>query len=229
MKRDQFQKRTFEHMIEGKRLTVSEIFRLGLSALLDPFRFIYLNLPGPSGYALRRVVYKNRLKSLGKNCILDIGMKIVGAKNISISEYTWIDSYTSINALFGPVTIGKRVHIAPFSIIGAGKEGLAIKDYVAIGAGCRIYGHSEIQKDGKRMSGPMIPWRYKAYHSGPVILEKDSVLGTNSVVLPGVTIGEGAVVCPGSVITKDVPPWVIAAGIPTKFIGKRDKVCVPDL
>ena len=229
MRKDQFQKRTFERMIEGKRMSTGEIIRFGLNALLDPLRFINMFMPGASGYALRRIVYKNRLNFLGKNCILEIGMKIVGAKNISISEYTWIDSYTSINALFGPVTIGKRVHIAPFTIIGAGKEGLEIKDYVAIGAGCRIYGHSEIQKDGKRMSGPMIPWRYKAYHSGPVILEKDSVLGTNSVVLPGVTIGEGAVVCPGSVITKDIPPWVIAAGIPTRFIGKRDKVSVPDL
>jgi len=229
LKKDEFQRRAFERMIEGKRMSFEEVFRLGFNALLDPLRFLNMFMPGPSGYAIRRLVYKKKLKSLGKNCILDIGMKIVGSKNVSIREYTWIDSYTSINALFGPVTIGKRVHIAPFTIIGAGKEGLEIKDYVAIGAGCRIYGHSEIQKDGKRMSGPMIPWRYKAYHSGPVILEKDSVLGTNSVVLPGVTIGEGAVVCPGSVITKDVPPWVIAAGIPTKFIGKRDKVSVPDL
>ena len=79
------------------------------------------------------------------------------------------------------------------------------------------------------MSGPMIPWRYKSFFSGRVVLEKDSVLGANSVVLPGVTIGEGAVVCPGSIITRDVPPWVIAAGVPTKFIGKREKVTVPDI
>ena len=153
----------------------------------------------------------------------------MGGRNISIGEYTWIDSYTTINALFGSVSIGKRVHIGPFTVIGTGKEGLVIKDYVGIGSGCKIYGHSEIHKDGKRMSGPMIPWRYKSFFSGRVVLEKDSVLGANCVVLPGVTIGEGAVVCPGSIVTKDIPPWVIAAGVPTKFIGKRDKVTVPDI
>ena len=229
MKKDEFQRRAFERMIEGKRLTIEELFRLGFSSLLDPIRLFIMYMPGPSGYAFRRLIYNYKLKSLGKNCILDIGMNIVGTENISVGEYTWIDTYTSISALFGPVKIGKRVHIAPFAILGAGKEGIEIQDYVGVGSGCKIYGHSEIQKDGKRMSGPMVPWRYKAYHSGPVVLEKDSVLGTNSVVLPGVTIGEGAVVSPGSIITKNVPPWTIAAGFPTKFIGKRDRVSVPDI
>tara|TARA_B100000519_G_C14257620_1_gene445838 strand:+ start:4280 stop:4969 length:690 start_codon:yes stop_codon:yes gene_type:complete len=229
MNKDQSQRIAFERMIDGEKMSMNSIIRLTMNSFFDPFRFVLANMPGPSGYALRRLIYKSQFKSLGKNCILDVGMKIVSPKNISVNEYTWIDSYTSINALFGSITIGKRVHIGSFSIIGAGKEGLVINDYVGVGAGCRIYGHSEIQKDGKRMSGPMIPWRYKAYHSGPVVLEKDSVLGTNSVVLPGVTIGEGAVVSPGSVITKDIPPWVIAAGVPTRFIGKREKVSVPDL
>ena len=229
MNKDEFQRAAFERMLEGNRMSFRDVFRLGFNALLDPFRFIFILMPGPSGYVLRRVGYKKLFKNLGRNCILDVGMQIVGANNISVGEYTWIDSYTSINALFGSISIGKRVHIGPFTIIGTGKEGLEIKDYVGIGSGCKIYGHSEIHKDGKRMSGPMIPWRYKSYYSGRVVFEKDSVLGANSVVLPGVTIGEGAVVCPGSIVTKDIPPWVVAAGVPTKFIGKRDKVTVPDI
>jgi len=229
MNKDEFQRAAFEKMLEGNRMSFRDVFRLGFSAILDPFRFIFMLMPGPSGYALRRIGYKMLFKDLGKNCILDVGMHIVGAKNISVGEYTWIDSYTSINALFGSISIGKRVHIAPFTVIATGKEGLVIEDYAGIGSGCKIYGHSETHKDGKRMSGPMIPWRYKSFFSGRVVLEKDSVLGANCVVLPGVTIGEGAVVCPGSIVTKDIPPWVIAAGVPIKFIGKRDKVTVPDI
>ena len=62
-----------------------------------------------------------------------------------------------------------------------------------------------------------------------ITIKSNAFIGARAFVLPGVTIGEGAVICPGSVITKDVPPWVIAAGVPTRFIGKRDKVTVPDL
>lgn len=46
-------------------------------------------------------------------------------------------------------------------------------------------------------------------------------LGSNVTVLPGVTIGEGAVVCAGAVVTKDVPPYAVVAGIPAKIVGSR--------
>ena len=101
MNKDEFQRAAFEKMLEGNGLSLRDLFRMGLSALLDPFRFIFILMPGPSGYALRRIGYKSLFKDLGKNCILDLGMQIVGARNISVGEYTWIDSYTSINALFG--------------------------------------------------------------------------------------------------------------------------------
>ncbi len=48
-------------------------------------------------------------------------------------------------------------------------------------------------------------------------------LGSNVIVLPGVTIGEGAVCCAGAVITKDVPPYSVVAGIPAKEVNKRPK------
>ena len=60
-------------------------------------------------------------------------------------------------------------------------------------------------------------------------MEKDSFLGDYCVVLPGVTVGEGAVVGASSVVTKDIPPWGIAVGAPAKVIGEREKVTVPDM
>lgn len=53
----------------------------------------------------------------------------------------------------------------------------------------------------------------------------------NAIILPGVTIGKGAVVCAGSVVTKDIPDYSIVAGIPSKIIGHRTKelnyICEP--
>jgi len=216
-------------MLEGKSMTVGSMFGIGLIALLDPFRLLMTYMPGPAGYALRRIIYRLKFKKLGGNCIFDVGLRIDRPDNISIGEYTWIDAYTTLGALFGTITIGKRIHISPFCVINAGPEGIEIHDYVGLSAGCHVYGHTEIPKDGKRMSGPMIPWRHKAFENGKVIIEKDSFLGAYSIVLPGVTIGEGAVIGANSLVNKEIPPWSIAVGCPAKVIGKRDKVTAPDI
>ena len=229
MTRDDFQRETFEDMLEGKPIPLPRLLRLAATACLDPFRLLVTHLPGPLGYGTRRLLFKQMLNKVGNNCIFDVGLRIVGGGNISVGDYTWIDTYTCLGALFGPISIGKRIHIAPFSSINAGKEGIEIQDYVAIGAGSQIYGHSETPDAGRRMSGPMIPWRYKAYRSGKVTLKKDCFLGPQSIILPGVTIGEGAVIGAGSVIDSDVAPWTIVFGTPARVIGKREQITVPDI
>ena len=62
-----------------------------------------------------------------------------------------------------------------------------------------------------------------------VRVEKDGFLGTNVVVHPGVTIGEGAVIGSNSLVIKDIEPWTINVGSPTKVIGKRPKVILDDI
>jgi acetyltransferase-like isoleucine patch superfamily enzyme len=228
MAKPDFKRRAFENMLENP-IPLHHKVRLAASALLDPLNTILTYMTGASGYALRRLIYSMKFKSMGKNCILDVGLNIVGKENISIGEYTWIDSYTRLSALFGPISIGKRIHVSPFCVMVSGPEGIVLNDYVGLSTGCHIYGHSEMPKEGKRMSGPMIPWRYKAFGSGKVILEKDSFLGAYTIVLPGVTVGEGAVVGANSIVNKDIPQWSIAVGAPAKVIGKRDKVTVADI
>lgn len=58
------------------------------------------------------------------------------------------------------------------------------------------------------------------YHKEQVILKKGCVLGMNSVVMPGVTIGEGAIVGVNSLVVKDVPPWTIAVGNPARVVKR---------
>ena len=57
-----------------------------------------------------------------------------------------------------------------------------------------------------------------------VKIEKDVFIGTNSIVHPGITIGEGAVIGSNSLVLKDIKPWTINAGSPTRVIGQRPKV-----
>jgi maltose O-acetyltransferase len=59
---------------------------------------------------------------------------------------------------------------------------------------------------------------------GPVVIHDWAYIGTRVTILPGITIGEGAVVASGAVVTKDVAPWTMVGGIPAKFIRNRPTV-----
>ena len=62
-----------------------------------------------------------------------------------------------------------------------------------------------------------------------VVIEKDAFLGTNVVIHPDVTIGEGAIIGSNSLVVKDIEPWSINVGSPCKKIGERPKVVVEDI
>lgn len=216
----------FAHYIEGKPIPPGLALKLILKAPLAVIEWLIRYIPGAIGFKLRYYYYKLFLKSLGKNVLIDVGVFLSGPRNISIGDYVWIDANCILSAYLGEISIGRRVHIAPFSIIGA-RAPVVIEDYVGISAGVKIYSNSEHPADGKRMSGPMVSEKDKAFRSAPVTLRKDSFVGANAVILPGVEIGQGAVVGANSVISKPVPAWKIVVGT-GKIVGDRQQVTVAD-
>jgi len=100
--------------------------------------------------------------------------------------------------------MGFKTDIGAFTYINA-KYGVKIEDYVQIGSHCSIYSVSTI--DNKR---------------GQVVLKKNCKIGSHSVIMPGVTIGENSIVGAHSFVTEDISDNVIAAGVPAKIIKKRD-------
>ena len=106
---------------------------------------------------------------------------------------------------------------------------VVIEDYVAIAAGARIFSISDWPGEGKRVCGPMVPDEHRNLNRGPVTIKKDVFIGLNAVVMPGVTVGEGAVIGANAVVSRDIEPWKIAVGAPAKPIAERDPVTVPDL
>ena len=58
--------------------------------------------------------------------------------------------------------------------------------------------------------------------SKPIVIEDNVWIGLNSIILPGVTIGKGSVIAAGSVVTKNIPPMVVAAGVPAKVVKMAD-------
>lgn len=211
----------FDAYLRGSRLSLRGILKLILGVLPEVIEGLIRFVPGALGYLIRRNYYRFRLKSLGKKSLIDVGVYLIGPKNIEIGDYTWIDAGVRIEATLGNVSIGKRVHIAPYVILGS-REPIVIEDYVGISAGAKVYSNSEIPLPGLHMSGPMIPERFKSSISIPVLLAKDSFVGCNSVLLPGSSLGEGAVLGALSTLKEPIPNWEIWAGSPAKKISVRD-------
>jgi acetyltransferase-like isoleucine patch superfamily enzyme len=101
--------------------------------------------------------------------------------------------------------LGNKTDIGVFTYINA-KNGVIVEDNVQIGSHCSIYSVSTI--DGKK---------------GQVTLKKNCKIGAQSVIMPGITIGENSIIGAFSFVNKDIPANVVAFGIPVKVIKKIKK------
>jgi len=147
--------------------------------------------------------------------------KIIGHENIKFGKNVLIDDFTLIYAT-APMKIGDHVHISSFASITGGAE-LTIGDFVAISQGCRILTGSDDFVDWG-FGNSTIDEKYRNTKRKPVNIGKFCIIGANSVILPGVTIGEGSSVGAGSVVTKDLDPWGVYIG--NKRIKDRNKAGV---
>lgn len=138
---------------------------------------------------------------IGERCIVEEGTAFVFASS-------W---QPGPSLLFGDrVFVGRNCE---FNITGS----IRVGDDALIASGCKFIDHDH----GIAMGEPM---NTQPGVTAPIVLENDVWLGVNAVVLKGVTIGTGAIVGAGAVVTKSVPPGEIWGGIPARKIGERPAV-----
>lgn len=144
--------------------------------------------------------------------------KIIGLENIEFGKHIIIDDFVLI---YGKekITIGNYVHIASFSSISGGGE-FIMEDFSGLASGCRIITGSDDFKDWG-FGNPTIDNQFRNSKTGKVRIGKFAIIGTNSTILPDVTIGEGVAVAANSLITKNLDPWGIYVG--NKKVGERNK------
>jgi len=82
---------------------------------------------------------------------------------------------------------------------------------------------------GSALTNPTVPPEFRAVSRSFIKIGKHCIIGANSVVLPGVTIGEGAVVGACSLVKRDIEPWTVNGGIPCRVLGKRPLVRIYEL
>lgn len=154
-----------------------------------------------------------RLRHFGEGAHIYPFAKIVGPERLSLGAHSTIDDFVFLNA--GRSTeIGSYVHVAAHaSIIGGGD--LEVGDYAVIATGARILTATDSDRDGAFMS-THAPDELRAVFDAKVTIGAHGFVGANAVVLPGVTLGEGAVAGAGSVVTGDLEAWTVYVGVPAR-------------
>jgi len=133
--------------------------------------------------------------------------------HIKIGKQTHVAMHQFITGYY----TGCSIEIGNNSVINRncyldGRTGIVVGDNVNVSFQCCII---TLQHDAKSTDFHCVP--------GAVRIEDHAWIGARALILPGVTIGEGAVVGAGSVVTRDVPPYVIVAGAPARKIGERPR------
>jgi len=113
-----------------------------------------------------------------------------------LTKYNWLVQHKD------KLKLGYKTDIGAFTYINA-KNGVIIEDYVQIGSHCSIYSVSTI--DNKE---------------GEVILKKNCRIGSHSVIMPGVTVGENSIIGAFSFVNRDIPDNTVAVGVPAKVIKR---------
>jgi acetyltransferase-like isoleucine patch superfamily enzyme len=128
-----------------------------------------------------------------------------------LGDYSVIESFCCINNAVGDVIIGDHTRVGLHNtIIGP----VTIGSHVNLAQGITVTAlNHNFEESSKRIDEQGVTTK-------PVIIGNDIWIGVNAVILPGVSIGDHSVVAAGAVVTKDVPPHSLVAGVPAKIIKK---------
>jgi acetyltransferase-like isoleucine patch superfamily enzyme len=207
-----------------KRIEPDPEFEIGMADYLskqynrDGLLGLYTRfLAGESDFdmRMRRAIWRAVSRRLGHSVYISAGVSFKHLETFEIGDGVFIGTQTYIQGRFdGRCVIGNHVWIGPQSYFDA--RDLIIEDYVGWGPGAKVLGSTHI---GEPITVPIIQTDLEIK---PVRIEAWADIGTNAVILPGVTIGKGSIVGAGAVVTKDVPSYAIVAGAPAQFLRWRE-------
>lgn len=158
-------------------------------------------------------------KFLGRNVRISDKAAIHNPDKISIGDYSRVDDFC---VLSGQITLGRNVHIAVFCNVAGGSEGVIIEDFAGLAYGCHVFSQSD-DYSGKSLTNPTIPARFKRETKKVVHIGRHCIVGTGSLIFPGVRLAEGTAVGAMSMVTKSTKEWSIYFGIPAKKLKERSR------
>ncbi|MGH9585093.1 MAG: acyltransferase [Bryobacteraceae bacterium] len=178
----------------------------------------YARFAAADGYLdhlMRRAVWRAVARKFGNGVRIEPGAGFRHLETFEIGEGVFIGAQSYIQGRFdGIARIGNGVWIGPQAYFDA--RHLILEDYVGWGPGAKVLGSAHT---GVPLERPVIETDLEIR---PVKVEQWADIGTGAILLPGVTIGKGAIVGAGAVVTRDVPGFAIVAGVPARFVRWRE-------
>ena len=160
---------------------------------------------------------KMGFKSLGKNVLISDKCSIYRPYEMEFGDNVRIDDFCLLS---GKIKFGRNIHLAAFSNVSAGECEVVFDDFSGLAYGCHVFTGTD-DYTGRTMTNPTVPLEFKGLKEKNVLIGKHVIIGTNSVVFPGVTVSEGCAVAAMSVVTKTTEPWTIYFGNPAKKLKRR--------
>lgn len=199
-------------------------------------------VPTPLGRVVRRMGYRLIFAELGNVAYIRPGVEFVGTarikignlislhrgvrirslnanSNVVIGNKVSLDRGVDIKSNRGEINLGNRAYVGPYTCISGGD--------ITIGENCLIASHCGIYASNHSFDDPLVDIIEQKSTFQGIAIEDNCWLGSGVKVLDGVTIGKGSIVGAGAVVTKNIPPYSIAVGVPAKVISHRQAKSQP--
>lgn len=149
-------------------------------------------------------------------CIVFDPVVILSPEMLVCHPTARIDSFCKLECA-GGITVGKLVHVASYCHLGIGGGAVYLEDGSACASGVRLISGSNVPGRGRGCSAVDPDAVFKRSF---VRICKNAIIFAGATILPGVTVGENAVVAAGAVVGKDVPAYEVWGGVPARKIGE---------
>jgi galactoside O-acetyltransferase len=159
--------------------------------------------------------------AIGTDVQISEHARFYGASRIILGNHVRIDDFCVLSAGEGGISIGNHIHVAVYcSLIGNGHISMA--DFSGLSSRVSIYSSND-DYSGASMTNPTVPAEFKNVRHAPVRLGRHVIVGSGSIILPGVTLEEGVAVGALSLVTKSCAAFGIYFGNPAKRIKERKR------
>jgi acetyltransferase-like isoleucine patch superfamily enzyme len=156
-------------------------------------------------------------KAIGTNVLISRKVSIYSPQLISIGNNVRVDDFCILS---GNITLGSYIHISAYTAL-YGRYGITVADFATISGRVFIYSQND-DYSGDFMTNPMVPVEYSNITGGEVFINKHAIIAAGCIILPDLTIGEGACIGAMSLLKSNADPWMVYAGIPAKLKGPRN-------